>query len=190
MKHAVRVAAWCVLALGLSPAAWAQWSSDPAQNLDLSNIPGADQVQPKLLSLSDNTWYVSWFNNNPNDPPPRGYDVYYQYLSANGVEQLPHDGIQVAKLTLSSTEDYGAAVDSSGKVEGAFGCCSAPAAVPKPSEPVTEEEWIAASQGCCGARLDWPRRARRGSRSGRRGGQIAGSRPPWSHARRGRDRAT
>ena len=120
MKHAVRVAALCVLALGLSPAAWAQWSSDPAQNLDLSNIPGADQVQPKLLSLPDNTWYVSWFNSNPNDPPPRGYDVYYQYLSANGVEQLPHDGVQVAKLTISSTEDYGAAVDSSGNILLAF----------------------------------------------------------------------
>ena len=120
MKHAARVAVLCVLALGLSPAVLAQWSSDPAQNLDLSNIPGADQVQPKLLSLSDNTWYVSWFNNNPNDPPPRGYDVYYQYLSANGVEQLPHDGVQVAKLTLSSTEDYGAAVDSSGNILLAF----------------------------------------------------------------------
>ena len=106
--------------LFLSVGAWAQWSSNPAQNLDLSNIPGADQVQPKLAPLPNNTWYVSWFNSNPNDPPPRGYDVYYQYLSATGVEQLPHDGVQVAKLTLSSTEDYGMAVDTTGNEVLAF----------------------------------------------------------------------
>jgi len=114
MRYAVRVLVLCATALSLSFGAWAQWSSDPAQNLALSNIPGADQVQPKLLPLSDNTWSLSWFNNNPNDPPPRGYDVYYQRLDANGVEQLPHDGEQVAKLTLSSTEDYGFAVDAFG----------------------------------------------------------------------------
>src|SRR5271166_74637 len=97
----------------LASTAWAQWSSDPNQNLALSNIPGADQVQPKVLPLPNNTWYVSWFNNNPNDPPPNGYDVYYQ-LSPGGVEQFPHDGVQVAKLTLSSTEDYGLDADTGG----------------------------------------------------------------------------
>ena len=120
MKYAIRFAVLCALALMLSAGAWAQWSSDPAQNLALSNIPGADQVQPKLLPQPNNTWSVSWFNNNPNDPPPHGYDVYYQYLSANGNEQLPHDGVQVAKLTLSSTEDYGLAVDNSGTAIIAF----------------------------------------------------------------------
>ena len=104
----------------LSCAAWAQWSSDPSQNLALSNIAGADQVQPKVLPLPNNSWYVSWFNNNPNDPPPQGYDVYYQLLSPNGVEQFPHDGIQVAKLTLSSTEDYGLDIDGSGNALLAF----------------------------------------------------------------------
>jgi hypothetical protein len=90
------------------------------QNLALSNISGADQVQPKVLPLPNNTWYVSWFNNNPNDPPPNGYDVYYQLLSANGVEQFPHDGVQVAKLTLSSTEDYGLDTDADGNALLAF----------------------------------------------------------------------
>ena len=71
--------------------------------------PGADQVQPKTAALPNNSWYVSWFNNNPNDLPPHGYDVYYQMLNANGVEQFPHDGVQIAKLTLSSTQDYGLA---------------------------------------------------------------------------------
>ena len=71
----------CLSCLVLHPfaprTAWAQWSSDPSKNLALSNISGADQVQPKVLPMPNNTWYVSWFNNNPNDPPPNGYDVYY-----------------------------------------------------------------------------------------------------------------
>ncbi len=120
MKYALRTLLLFVFALTLASSAWAQWSSDPSQNLDLSNIAGADQVQPKLLPLPNNNWYVSWFNNNPNDPPPNGYDVYYQMLSANGVEQFPHDGVQVAKLTLSSTEDYGLALDAQGNALLAF----------------------------------------------------------------------
>jgi len=117
MKYIIR---FFVAAIILSTAAWAQWSSDPGQNLALSNIPGADQVQPKVLPLPNNSWYVSWFNNNPNDPPPNGYDVYYQLLSPGGVEQFPHDGVQVAKLTLSSTEDYGLDADASGNALLAF----------------------------------------------------------------------
>jgi hypothetical protein len=120
MKCFIRIFAVFAFGLTLATGAWAQWSSDPSQNLDLSNISGADQVQPKLLPLPNNSWYVSWFNNNPNDPPPNGYDVYYQMLSANGVEQFPHDGVQVAKLTLSSTEDYGLDIDGNGNALLAF----------------------------------------------------------------------
>jgi hypothetical protein len=120
VKYFIRVFAVLALGLMLATSAWAQWSSDPSQNLALSDIPGADQVQPKLLPLPDNSWYVSWFNSNPNDPPPNGYDVYYQLLNPNGVEQFPHDGVQVAKLTLSSTEDYGLALDASGNALLAF----------------------------------------------------------------------
>src|SRR5579862_121008 len=120
MRFAVRILALFAAAFALSAGAWGQWSSDPAQNLDLSNIPGADQVQPKLLPLPNNSWYVSWFNNNPNDPPPHGYDVYYQLLDANGNEQFPHDGVAVARTTLSSTEDYGLAIDGQGNALLAF----------------------------------------------------------------------
>ena len=87
-----------VLALTLATSAWAQWSSDPSQNLALSNIPGADQVQPKLLPLPDNNWYVSWFNNNPNDPPPQGYDVYYQLLSAKASSSFSTTGYRLHSL--------------------------------------------------------------------------------------------
>jgi len=120
MHSAVRSVLLSVLIVTVATAAWAQWSSDPFQNLALSNIAGADQVQPKVLPLPDNSWYVSWFNNNPNDPPPNGYDVYYQLLSPSGVEQFPHDGVQVAKLTLSSTEDYGLDADANGNALLAF----------------------------------------------------------------------
>ena len=41
-------------------------------------------------------------------------------MNANGYEQFPHDGVQVAQLTLSSTEDYGLAIDSSGNALLAF----------------------------------------------------------------------
>ena len=109
-----------MLALTLSTTAWAQWSSDPNQNLALSDIPGADQVQPKVVPFADNGFFVSWFNNNPNDPPPNGYDTYLQRLDANGYEQFMHDGIQIAKLTNSSTEDYGLDIDSQGNALLAF----------------------------------------------------------------------
>ena len=108
------------LALIISSSAWAQWSSDPSQNLGLSTLPSADQVQPKAIALPDNTWYVSWFNNNPVIPNS-GYNVYYQKLSANGVEQFPHNGIQVALETfLTSTQDYGLTFDGAGNAILAF----------------------------------------------------------------------
>lgn len=109
-----------VVGLTLGANAWAQWSSDPNQNLALSDILGADQVQPKLAVLPDSSWYVSWFNSNPNDTPPRGYDTYLQKLNAAGFEQFAHDGLQVAKLTNSSTEDYGLDVDAQGNAVLAF----------------------------------------------------------------------
>jgi hypothetical protein len=91
--------------------AQAQWSSDPAVNLSLGEGPG-DQVQPKVKPLPDGSWYVSWFSNNPNDPPPSGYDVHLQRLDPDGVEQFPHNGILIADLGNSSTQDYGLDADA------------------------------------------------------------------------------
>jgi hypothetical protein len=108
------------LLVTLTSGAWAQWSSDPNQNLALSDIADADQVQAKVVPRSDDGFFVSWFNNNPNDPPPRGYDTYLQRLDAAGIEQYAHDGVQVAKLTNSSTEDYGLDIDSQGNALLAF----------------------------------------------------------------------
>jgi len=115
MKSALRSIAVCLFALAFSATGWAQWSSNPALNLPLAdNNNGSDQVQPKLVPLQNNGWYVSWFDSNPATPPPVGYDVFYQRLSTAGVEKFQHDGIRVADLTNSSTEDYGLDADKNG----------------------------------------------------------------------------
>jgi hypothetical protein len=121
MRYGVRCGVVLVLGLMLASAAWAQWSSDPAKNLALADKGnGNDQVQPKVRPLAHNGWYVSWFDSDPNSPPPVGYDVYLQRLNAGGVEQFRHDGIQVAHLSNSSTEDYGLDADTQGNALLAF----------------------------------------------------------------------
>jgi hypothetical protein len=110
-----------MLSFFLGSNAWAQWSSDPAKNLALANNPdGADQVQPKVKPLAHGGWYVSWFDADPNGPPPVGYSVYLQRLSPGGTEQFKHGGVRVAHLTNSSTEDYGLDIDSAGNALLAF----------------------------------------------------------------------
>ena len=121
MKHAIRCAFVLALALILGSNAWAQWSSDPSKNLALANkSDGADQVQPKVKPLPDHGWYVSWFDADPKTPPPVGYSVYLQRLNAGGLQMFKHDGIEVAHLSNSSTEDYGLDIDTDGNALLAF----------------------------------------------------------------------
>jgi hypothetical protein len=108
-----------IAGITLTSTAWAQWPSDPLLNLNLAEGPG-DQVQPKLEPLPNGSWYLSWFDANPNSPPPIGYSVYAQSLDAGGVPQGPHNGIVVAHLGLSSTQDYGLSVDTAGNELIAF----------------------------------------------------------------------
>ncbi len=108
---------FCILliaGIALTSTAWAQWPSDPSLNLDLADGIG-DQVQPKLLPLHNGEWYLSWFDN-----PSHGYGVYVQALDAGGVNLAHQNGIQVANLGLSSTEDYGLSVDTAGNELVAF----------------------------------------------------------------------
>src|SRR6516165_12266008 len=110
-----------LLCLLLCTAAFAQWSADPAANLPIADKgSGNDQVQPKLVQAPNNSWWLSWFDNDPTAPPPHGYDVRVQRLTAAGMEVMPHDGNLVAKLSNSSTEDYGLDVDTSGNALIAF----------------------------------------------------------------------
>jgi hypothetical protein len=121
MRHVIRYGFVVMLSLVLASNAWAQWSSDPSKNLPLADkSAGADQVQPKVKPLPHHGWYVSWFDADPNSPPPVGYSVYLQRLSPDGVERFKHDGIEVAHLSNSSTEDYGLDSDTSGNALLAF----------------------------------------------------------------------
>jgi hypothetical protein len=99
--------------LALSPCLFAQWSTDPAQNL-LAVDRAGEQTQPKLVATSDGGFYLSWFDNDPNGSPAFGYDVYLQRFNAAGVEQWAHNGVLIADLGLSSTTDYDLAIDTSG----------------------------------------------------------------------------
>jgi hypothetical protein len=121
MKYILHSALMFALGVTLSSSAMAQWSSDSSKNLALADRGnGNDQVQPKVKPLANNGWYVSWFDANPNSPPPIGYDVFLQRLNPGGVEQFRHDGIRIADLGNSSTEDYGLDVDTNGNALLAF----------------------------------------------------------------------
>lgn len=102
------------LALWLSASAWGQWSTDPQKNNAIANVPGAAQVQPLLAAAADGHWWLSWFALHPQSAAPHGYDVYLQRLGPDGREQFAHQGVQVAKLGVGWTEDYGLASDAQG----------------------------------------------------------------------------
>jgi hypothetical protein len=95
--------------------ATAQWSADPSNNLVIADGDN-EQVQPKIVPTADGGFYVSWFDNSTG-----GYDVRLQRLDALGNELWPHNGILVAERDLSSTEDYGLAVDADGNALLAYG---------------------------------------------------------------------
>jgi hypothetical protein len=118
----IRLALFTVLVACLTfvQAAWGQWSSDPSINLALADKLNNDQVQPKVKPLPNDQWYVSWFDADPNSPPPVGYNVFLQRLDKGGSEQFPHDGTLVAALSNSSTEDYGLDIDTKGNALLAF----------------------------------------------------------------------
>lgn len=120
MKNKMALVTMLIMCLTVVQAAWGQWSSDPSTNLPLADKLSNDQVQPKVRPLSNDQWYVSWFDADPNSPPPVGYDVYLQRLDATGIEQFPHDGTMVADLSNSSTEDYGLDIDTAGNALLAF----------------------------------------------------------------------
>lgn len=88
-------------------------------NLGVAVKPGA-QVQPKIRPTSDGGCYISWFDNDPNGHPPGGYDVYLQRLDAQGISQFGANGLLIADLGMSSTQDYGLDVSKDGNALLAF----------------------------------------------------------------------
>jgi len=106
--------------LAIGETAWGQWATDPAKNINLAGRLNNDQVQPKLVPLKNDEWYVSYFDANPNDPSPQGYDVYLQRLDVHGYKIFRNWGVRVALLSNSSTEDYGLDLDTNGDALLAF----------------------------------------------------------------------
>jgi hypothetical protein len=120
MRSRTWSAAPVLVCLAIAPA-WGQWSSDPSVNLPLADrANGSDQVQPKLEALPDGSFWVSWFDSNPDSPPPVGYDVRLQLLSPAGLERFAHGGLLIADLRNSSTQDYGLDSDADGNALLAF----------------------------------------------------------------------
>ena len=98
----------------LVPAAAAQWSSDPAQNLAVADA-ASDQNLAKLAPTADGGAWVSWF-----DGIASGWDVRLQRLEADGTERFVHGGLLVADRNFTSTQDYGLDLDVNGDALLAF----------------------------------------------------------------------
>lgn len=86
----------------------AQWSSNPAQNTEVS-VGSGDQVLTKVATTSDGGCYVSWFDNSGS-----GYVVRLQRFNAFGVKQFAADGLIVSSNPQSSSlVDYDMIADDS-----------------------------------------------------------------------------
>jgi hypothetical protein len=104
-----------VFVAGATTAWGAGWTADPSTNLPVADA-GGDQVQAKIRNMADGGSYVSWFDQRTG-----GFDVYLQRLDKDGVAQFVDDGILIADRSVSSTEDYGLAVDASDRAALAYG---------------------------------------------------------------------
>ena len=85
----------------------AQWSSDPAVNLQVCDVTG-EQALPKIASTSDGGCYISWFDHRG-----AGYAVYLQRLDVAGNKLWATDGLLISDNPQSSSlVDYAIASDN------------------------------------------------------------------------------
>ena len=85
----------------------AQWSSDPAVNLQVCDVTG-DQALPKIASTSDGGFYISWFDHRSTS-----YAVYLQRLDAMGNKLWNTDGLLISDNPQnSSLVDWSIASDN------------------------------------------------------------------------------
>jgi hypothetical protein len=97
-----------LLAVAFQPAAVGQWSSDPQNHLVVGD-GNNDQAQPKVRAVPDGGVWISWYDNAVG-----GYRPTIQRLTSGGQAVFPHNGIQLAPTTNSSTVDYDLKVDAAG----------------------------------------------------------------------------
>lgn len=114
--------ALCVAAMPALPgdvrAGTDGWSPDPAHNLVIAGRSG-EEVQAKILPLSDGGFYVSWFDNTDG-----GYDVRLQRLDVDGRALWVDNGMVVADRSFDWTTDYGFTVDADDHAVLSFQCCT------------------------------------------------------------------
>ena len=85
----------------------AQWSSDPAVNLQVCDVTG-DQALPKIASTSDGGCYISWFDHRSTS-----YAVYLQRLDVMGNKLWNTDGLLISDNSQnSSLVDWAIASDN------------------------------------------------------------------------------
>ena len=98
MKSSFKIFALTMLLIcGFSIKSNAQWSSDPAANLQVCDVTG-DQALPKIASTTDGGCYIAWFDNRNGS-----YAVYLQRLDALGNKQWTSDGMLISDNTQSSS---------------------------------------------------------------------------------------
>jgi hypothetical protein len=79
-----------LLSVIFSIGALAQWSSDPAENLKVTNLVG-DQVIPKIAVCENGDYYVGFFSNENGN-----YNVRLQKLDSQGNMLWPVNGILIS----------------------------------------------------------------------------------------------
>ncbi len=85
---------------------FAQWSTDPSQNLAICNLIG-EQALSKIVSTSDGGCYISWFDQRSGS-----YSVYLQRLDVLGNKLWTTNGLLISSNPQStSLVDYDLNVD-------------------------------------------------------------------------------
>jgi len=107
MSKVLPKSAFLVLLLAIINAPLAQWPSDPALNMVVSDMSGEETIS-KIAPMSDGGCYVSWWNNSSGM-----YWFYLQRYDAAGVAQWADDGLLISNHAQDTwLTDYDLAVDS------------------------------------------------------------------------------
>ncbi len=84
-----------------------QWSNDPAENNQISDMNG-EQTLPKVATHPSGITYISWFSNDNGN-----YNVRLQKLDVNGSELWPANGILISSHPADTwITDYDMTVDN------------------------------------------------------------------------------